>query len=327
MTDLFVVDFGDLVPTDQQASANPVAVYLSSLQSLNSRATMRRQLVALAAMLNHSGKEIELVPWHLLRIHHVRTLVARLGENRSTATANLMLSALRGVLNACHELELIPGEDYFRMAKVKNLKGNTLDAATGRMLTRAELAALFRACAEDMTIYGRRDAAIIALNYAAGGLRRAEVVGLDLADFEPRTGMLTIRGKGNKTRNAYVKGNARIALDDWLEVRGRNPGPLFPRYQSGGTTGAVHDRLSPQAIYRMYKSRADQAGVEEFSPHDIRRTFISDQLDAGTDVVLVARLVGHADPKTTARYDRRGERAKEEAADAIHVPYRRREDH
>jgi site-specific recombinase XerD len=82
--------------------------------------------------------------------------------------------------------------------------------------------------------------------------------------------------------------------------------------------------LTEQGIYHILLKRGVLAGLAHFTPHDLRRTFAGDLLDVGADLSTVQKLMGHSDANTTARYDRRGERAKRSAVQKLHVPYRRR---
>jgi site-specific recombinase XerD len=144
-----------------------------------------------------------------------------------------------------------------------------------------------------------------------------------VANYDREHGRLTVRGKGNKTRLVYVAGGAKLAVDAWLAVRA----PLFadetvamflPISKSGTI---VARRMTAHGVFKLLQRLGTAAYLPPFSPHDFRRTYIGDLLDAGADIVTVQKLAGHADPKTTALYDRRGEREKQRATAALHVPY------
>ena len=210
-------------------------------------------------------------------------------------------------------------EDYDSAVDFKGIKSTQL--LRGRALSEAEISALLSVCMDDPTPKGVRDAAMISILMA--GLRRSEVVNLDISDFDPKTGGLTIRrGKGMKDRMTYLPTGATAAVLDWLELRGDEPGPLlYPVDKAGRITSR---RLTDQAVMFVLQKRAAESSVAAFSPHDFRRTFITQLLDTGADVITVSRLAGHADPATTAKYDMRGEEVKRLAVAKLKVPYRPR---
>ena len=82
--------------------------------------------------------------------------------------------------------------------------------------------------------------------------------------------------------------------------------------------------LSSQSIYAVLQRVGSRAGVATFTPHDLRRSFIGDLLDAGVDISVAQALAGHAQVTTTQRYDRRPEAVRKAGAARLSVPYRRR---
>jgi len=319
VTDLVRVGAVTALEREVPADRNPVNVYLGRLRTPRARAVQLGALEACAGVLlgQAAVRGVAMAfPWWELRHPHTAKLRADLLERYAPATVRRLLSAVRGVLEECWTLGLMAHDDYARAARLKPIRGERLPR--GRALSAGELRALFEACAP-AGVAGARDAALVAILYGAG-LRRAEAVALDLEDFDPATGALHVRhGKGDKARQVYATNGGRRAVLAWLEHRGPDPGALLLAVGKGGRI--VPRRLTAHATLKALARLARRAGVARFSPHDLRRSYVSDLLDAGADVATVAKLAGHAQLETTRVYDRRPEEAKRKAAELLHVPY------
>ena len=294
---------------------HPAHVYLTSLGQ-GSRPTMRGSLNAIAAMLTAGSRDAITLDWSKLRYQHTAAVRAVLMEKYSPATTNKMLTALKRVLQEALKLELISEKNYKGATDLRPVPGSK--ALKGRALNRDEIAALLRVCQNDSTPTGVRDAALIAI-LRASGVRRRELVNLDYGHFNPETGALEVKNsKGGKDRTVYLSSQAIRVVLNWLKVRGNAPGPLLCPISKGKRV--IRRRLTSQAVLFILQKRGEEAGVAAFSTHDFRRTFISDLLDAGVDLVTVQRLAGHSDPSTSSRYDRRPEAVKRRAVELLDLP-------
>jgi site-specific recombinase XerD len=162
-----------------------------------------------------------------------------------------------------------------------------------------------------------RDAAVIALAYLSG-TGCSEIAALHVADVDLEPPALRVVGKGNKQRLVPLSRSAGPFLAAWLELRGEAPGPLFCRIDRAGNL-KVGGTLTGEAIRQLLARRALGAGLARISPHDLRRSYAGDLLDAGADLPAVQQLLGHASPATTSRYDGRGDTARRAAAERLHL--------
>ncbi|GAA1655511.1 tyrosine-type recombinase/integrase [Actinoplanes couchii] len=133
------------------------------------------------------------------------------------------------------------------------------------------------------------------------GLRVSELVGLDLTDMGTERGHRTVRfiAKGGKARRRALTPSTAAVLDAWLTERGLAPGPLF-RTSTGG-------RVDRHAVFRLIRRLAATAGITEadrLSPHSLRHAFATTARAEGVPLEDVQDAMGHADPRTTRRYDR-----------------------
>ena len=287
---------------------HPAAVYIRSL-SPGSKPTMTTALNAVASLLSNGQCDLYTLDWSAIRYRHTAAVRASLLERYAPSTASKIMCAFRRVLDEARKLGEMSAADYANAIDLPSIREDR--KLRGRALTISEITALMGVCRADKTKLGVRDAALIAILRGAG-LRRGEAVKLNVKDFNPETGGLEISlAKGGKSRLVYLPEAAITYVEHWLDIRSRRPGALLCPMRKGGVIEFRH--MSSVAVLKVIQKRAKEAGVESFSPHDFRRTFCSDLLDAGVDIVTVQKLAGHADPNTTAKYDRRGEEIKRKA--------------
>jgi integrase/recombinase XerC len=149
-----------------------------------------------------------------------------------------------------------------------------------------------------------RDLAIIRLLHDLG-LRRGELVALDLADVELEPASVAVVGKGKTDASRLTLPDpTRDALTEWIGRRGEEPGPLFIRLDRAASGP---DRLTDTAVFLIVRDLGRKAGLARPTrPHALRHEAITRALDrTNGDVRTVQRFSRHADPRTLLLYDDR----------------------
>lgn len=296
---------------------NPARVYIAA-QAKSAQSTTRSAVNRIAELMSGGLLDLDSMRWESLRYQHLMALRANLAEQWKTATVNRYVSTVKGIVRECWRLGLMDHESFAKAMQVKQLRRVALPV--GRIVTSDEVRHIVDVLRADRSIAAVRNLAMILVCYGCGP-RRAEVVGLNVEDYDAEQRTLRVRhGKGNKERILHVPKGTAQSLAAWLLVRSTEPGPLFcatHRWQRV----LCHSALAKDNLNSTFDRIAKRANIKRFTPHDLRRSYITGLLRLGVDLNTVRHLAGHAHIQTTTCYDIRPDLERRQAAEVWEVPW------
>jgi integrase/recombinase XerD len=230
-----------------------------------------------------------------------------LAECRGVAvgTAKLVVVRLRSLLRFLHREGLTATD----LAGVVPAVAGWRDAGVPKYLGAEQLRALLGSCDRRRAV-GRRDFAMLVV-MSRLGLRRGEVVALDLGDFDWRAGEVVVKGKGGRDERLPLPADVGEAVASYL-TRGRQRGTgqqaLFL------SARAPQRRLSPGAVTGVVHQACRRAGLPPAGAHRLRHTAATEMLRAGASLPEVGQVLRHRYLSTTSIYAKADQRSLRELA-------------
>lgn len=235
---------------------------------------------------------IELTDGHLsIYLLHLR------GRDYASSTVARKTAAIKSF---CH---FLLEEGVMRADPAANMTSPKVEKYTPRAITPDEIARLLAQPARQgggNRPEGLRDLAMLDTLYSAG-MRVSELVSLNVDDVDLDSGTVRCMGKAGRQRTLPLRQSAVDTLRRYVEngrpalALGDNPA-LFLNHRGS--------RLTRQGFWLILKSYAEQAGIEDITPHTLRHSFATHALKQGTELRDVQQLLGHVSISTTQVYRR-----------------------
>ncbi|HEX5541861.1 MAG TPA: tyrosine-type recombinase/integrase [Micromonospora sp.] len=232
------------------------------------------------------------------------TVDARSGRPLSPATVARKLSALSSWYDFLSKLRAVEANPVSGADRPQ--VSRDYSATVG--LTPQEVDALLAAAEADTTPTAARNRATLVL-LADLGLRVGELVSLDVEDLGHERGHRSVRfvGKGGRARRRALTPGAAYALDAYLGERAAVEQVPVDQLAGPLLVTASGARLDRHTVFRLVRRMARRAGIPawaKLSPHSLRHAFATTARAEGVPLEDVQDAMGHADPRTTRRYDR-----------------------
>lgn len=252
-------------------------------------------------ILPPSGMDIAILRAYVTYLHecnYAKTTIAR------------RLACLRSFFKFCQR------EGFVDANPAKVLRTPRIGRKLPHFLTAAQIVQLLQSPPIDEPD-GLRDRAILETFYSAG-LRNAELVGLNVSDYDVDTQVLRVRGKGKRERIAPVGKYAAASLEAWMAIRQPAVG-ASPDDASAIFLNRFGERLTTRSIGRMLEKYLKLTGLDKLTtPHTLRHTFATHLLDGGADLRSVQEMLGHKSLTTTQIYTHVSTKRLQDSYDQAH---------
>jgi integrase/recombinase XerC len=272
-----------------EQEASRIDLFLGTLQHLSehTRKSYQRDLVVLLEFVNTQ----EINQWNELDGRQIRSFVAwrhRQGIGGRSLQRNL--SATRAFYR------YLIGEGVAQHNPAEGVQAPKSPKKLPKLLDVDQAAQLLEI--DDKDPLAIRDKAILELMYSSG-LRLSELVMLNIDSLDLADAMVTVVGKGKKTRAVPIGEQARKAIKQWLKIRDN----MANDEEFAVFVSQRGNRISRRSIQQRLKLWAKKQGITNLvNPHMLRHSFASHLLESSGDLRAVQELLGHADISTTQVY-------------------------
>jgi len=217
-----------------------------------------------------------------------------IGRGVSDHTRWAYMSTLRHFFRWCYSNGRILTDVADRMEVPK--PGETLPPTA---LTLDEMEKIFTAI-QTGTVTGKRCRAVLEVLYGCG-LRKDEILKLNVGDVDAVSGTLFVHGKGSRDRIVPINETALESIADYLKERCGKPRKASPLFLLHGPREKQQRRMDGNALSLMISRLAKMSSVH-LHAHLFRHTYAVHLLRGGADIRYVQALLGHESPDTTSRY-------------------------
>lgn len=267
--------------------------------SVNTVAAYRNDLSQFAEYLSAPPAEDQLAPlgsWNGLTAEHLgRYLSYMYGRQYAASTVARKTAALKSF---CHYLTNL---GVLREDPSQSLSAPRVDRYVPHAISEQEVSRLLaepRKAAASRRPDALRDLAMIETLYSSG-MRVSELVALDIDDVDFQSNQVACPGKAGRRRHVPLRAQAIEAIDDYLKNGRPN---LADPDETALFVNHRGSRLTRQGFWLILKAYAEDAKIDNITPHTLRHSFATHALRDGAELRDVQQLLGHVSISTTQVY-------------------------